>query len=88
MVMGPVCSVDGCHVMSRTEPASTFWSWVGTVMAAKPAVWAKTEEVNARTAAATNEYCILKLLSRKDLKSVTYQRIQKLEIDGEILGLK
>ena len=61
--MGPVCSVDGCHVISRTEPASTFWSWVGTVMAANPAVWAKTEEVNARTAAATNEYCILKLLN-------------------------
>jgi len=37
--------------MSRDEPATTFWPWLGEVMASKPAVCAKTEEASAKMAA-------------------------------------
>lgn len=58
--MGPGCPLWPCQVMSSTEPAATFWSWAGTVRAAKLAVWATTEEARASTAAEIVEQRMLK----------------------------
>jgi hypothetical protein len=45
----------GAQVISNTSPTFTTWPLVGTEIASKPAVWAKTEEMEAKMAAETNE---------------------------------
>jgi hypothetical protein len=74
MVRVPV-SVPFSHSSSNEEPAAMFWSWLGVVITAKPAVWAKAEEASATAAKIAEEKRIVIVwLVDIGIKNGQYQR--------------